>query len=543
MKKQHKGIFFVIIFGGGLLFWATAASIPGIMPTGTESKIDPEITITGTPADNFPDAQRAQFCSSGNAKSGTFVKEYRIPTECTQPLAIKADPDGNIWFAQTNTGNLAKFNPTTETFTEFPNELWPEKARSMIWGMDYGPDGSLWYTDENFDTVWKFSISDEKYDVISYPKTETPEGQADSLPQKIEFVGSHVVVNDFTGNKLTFFDPSQAADRDELTYLSVPSPVENSFTGDFAVDSEDNVWYTNWAFQQGGVLIKFDHPKYLEENAKNPEEILSLGDFTQAFTLPGTMSTPNGLAYGNDGNLWIAETSSSNFYKFDTNTEEFSTFITSDPHPTTYGNATGMVKAPVTRPYWIANDDNGNLVFNQQTANRLAIFEPISETLTEYLIPSKNPDWADCERPSADCGLAQVFGFTANGDKIWFTEWVENNIGYVDTSIPVPFSIDVEKSDITLQQGETIEFNMIVTPNTDSDIQNVSFVTSDTGNSINLYVDSDTDNFQLDADAPQVIRVSITADDNALALTYKVLLGAQTDEITISKFVTVKIIR
>ena len=543
MKKQHKGIFFVIIFGGGLLFWATAASIPSIMPEGEEPEMEqPEITITGTPADNFPDAQRAQFCSSGDAKSGTFVKEIEIPTKCTQPLAIRADPDGNIWFAQTNTGNLAKFDPTTETFTEFENELWPEKSRSMMWGMDYGPDGSMWYTDETYDSLWKFSIADEKYELVSFPRTETPEGQLDSLPQKIEFVGSFVVVNDFTGNKLTFLDPSQVGDREELNYLSLPSPVPNSFTADFAVDDEKNIWYTNWAMQQGGALVKFDHPRYLEENAKNPDETLALGDFTEAFTLPAIMSTPNGLEYGPDGNLWIAETSSSNFYKFDTDTKKFSTFITSDPHPTTYGNATGLVKAPVTRPYWFDTDNNGNLIFNQQTGNRLALFEPVSESLTEYLIPSKNPDWADCE-PSTNCGLAQVFGFTANGDKIWFTEWVENNIGYVDTSIPTPFTIDVAETNLTLKKGETAEFDVIVTPNTNSDIQNVSFVTADTGHSINLHIESDTDGFQLDADAPQVVRVSITADENALALPYKVLFGAETDEITISQFVTVKVIQ
>ena len=71
---------------------------------------DPEVTITGTPADNYPDVERSQFCSSDKiAKSTKFVQEFIIPTECTMPLAITSDYDGNVWFAQTNTGNLAKF--------------------------------------------------------------------------------------------------------------------------------------------------------------------------------------------------------------------------------------------------------------------------------------------------------------------------------------------------------------------------------------------------------------------------------------------------
>ena len=92
---------------------------------------DPQITITGTPEDNFPDEQRAQFCGSSDAKSTTYVREFSIPTLCTNPLAVVTDYDGNVWFAETNTGKLAKFDPVSETFTEYDNPLWPIGGRSM----------------------------------------------------------------------------------------------------------------------------------------------------------------------------------------------------------------------------------------------------------------------------------------------------------------------------------------------------------------------------------------------------------------------------
>ena len=101
---------------------------------------------------------RPRFCGSGDAKSTDFVTEYSIPTECTNPLAIVTDYDGNVWFAQTNTGKLSKFDPNTETFAEYDNPTWPQNGRSMMWGIDYAPDGSVWFTDEAFDSVWKFSI-------------------------------------------------------------------------------------------------------------------------------------------------------------------------------------------------------------------------------------------------------------------------------------------------------------------------------------------------------------------------------------------------
>ena len=520
MKKQTKGIIFTVLFGGGLLFWATAASMPNIMPPADEE----QITITGTPEDNFPDVQRAQFCESGDAKSTPYVQEYKIPTKCTQPLAIVTDPQGNVWFAQTNTGKIAKFDPNTETFVEYENPSWPPQRRSMMWGMDYSPDGSLWFTDEAHDRIWKFSIQDEEYVSMTYPS------DGESLPQRLKVQGSQIIVNDFTGGKLTFLDPAQVGE--EVTYTSLPSPIENSLAGDFAVDSQNNIWYTNWIFQTGGILVKFDRDKYVEDSPLN--------DATSVYEFPPDLTTPNGVVVGPEGKIWILDTSSSYFFSFDPESKEFTKYITSTPPPTTYGNASGLIKSPVSRPYWSEVDDSGRIVFNEQTANSMGFFDPIAQTLVEYLIPSKNPNWADCEGLS-DCGLSQMFGFTLDGDKVWFTQWVENNIGVLDTSVTLPFSIDIATQEIILAKGETIEFDMMVVPQTSSDVPDVSFVTSDTAPFFDLTIESDTSDFQLDFDGIQVIKVSVTAGNSALATTHKVLVGAQTDDVTISQYITVHI--
>ena len=89
------------------------------------SSDETDVTLTGTPADNFSEEQRSKFCGTGNAKSNNYVKEYKIPTDCTLPQAIITDDFGNIWFVESNTGNLAKFDPVLESFTEYENPLWP----------------------------------------------------------------------------------------------------------------------------------------------------------------------------------------------------------------------------------------------------------------------------------------------------------------------------------------------------------------------------------------------------------------------------------
>ncbi|HET6517580.1 MAG TPA: lyase [Nitrosopumilaceae archaeon] len=526
MKKQTKGIIAIVFFGGALLFWAAAASVPSIMPPDESM----QVTETGTPADNFPDEKRAQFCGTGDAKSNTYVREYKIPTECTMPLSIVTDPQGNVWFTQTNTGKIAKFDPSSESFTEYENPSWPPGARSMMWGIDYSPDGSLLYTDEATDSVWKFSILDEKYDRFNFP------AEGDSLPQRLEIVGSKIIINDFLGNKITFFDAAQT--ENELTYLSLPSPVENSVTGDFAVDQNNNLWYTNWIFQQDGVLVKFDEQGFSNLMKTSQEDVLPIHEYLSVFQLPPGLNTPNGVVADSKGNIWLADTSSSFFFSFDPESESFTQYSTSLPTASTYGNYSGLIKTPVTRPYWIELDQNERVVFNEQTANRIGIFDPNTNTLTEYLIPSKNPNWADCGL-LADCGLAQVFSFTVAGEKIWFTEWVENNIGVLDTSIPLPFKVSIDTDEIVLKKGEQTQINVNFVPNYDS--QSVSLVSTSTAAFDDLSIKSNVETIDLNSDEPTSIPIQVSASETALSGTYKVLIGGQTDDVTISKYLTLHV--
>ena len=522
---NKKGLLVAVFFGTILLTSTVAISLPNLM-----GPIDTENTTTGTPADNFPDVQRAQFCGSGEAKSTTYVREFTIPTACTNPLAIVTDFEGNVWFAQTNTGKLAKFNPITESFTEYENPIWPPNGRSMMWGIDYSSDGSIWYTDETFDSVWRFSPQDEKYQRLPYPS------EGDSLPQKLKVDGSQIIVNDFTGNKITFLDPTQS--NEDLSYLSLPSPVDDSVTGDFAIDANNNLWYTNWLFQQGGVLVKFDQEGYRTSVANTGDEAFPLFDYIDVLPLPDNLLTPNGATYTDDGKIWLVDTSSSNFFSFNIDDETFTQYVTSDPALSTYGNSSGIIKTPISRPYWIETNDLGQIVFNEQTANRLAVMDPKSESLVEYFVPSMNPNWGDCGEIE-NCGLAQIFDFTVDGDKIWFTEWVENNIGVVDTSIELPLNIELESNMFNLKAGQSREITFVVSPQTSQDLYDVSLILSDTHEFLNVVSDSSTQVFQLDFDAPRPIAATILVSDDALPGTYKVLLGAQTDEVSVSKYLTV----
>ena len=529
MKRRTKGILAFVFLGGIMITSGFLAAIP---KSGPEVE-NPEITITGTPADNFPDVQRAQFCGSSIAKSTDYVQEYSIPTPCTNPLAIVTDYDGNVWFAQTNTGKVAKFDPITKTFSEYDNPSWPKGARSMMWGIDYAPDGSVWYTDEAFDSVWKFSTIEEKYERLGYPSEE------DSLPQRILVDGSQIIINDFTGNKLTLLNPTQSSE--EVNYISIPSPVDNSVTAGFAVDASDNIWYTNWLFQQGGVLVKFNQTDYLDTVASSGEQFLGLLDFIQIYQLPPELLTPNGAAVGNDGTIWLADTTSSSFFNFDPLTEQFTQYVTAEPILSTYGNQTGIVKTPISRPYWIETDDQGRIVFNGQTANTISVMDPKSQSLVEYQIPSKNPYWGDCDPGTgmmiADCGLAQIFDFTVDGEKIWFTEWVENNIGVVDTSIKLPLNVETKQREISIKTGESTDLGFVIQSQSETSLSDISPIISKTNQLLSIS-SSVPKKIALNPNESMTIDATISADKNIMPGTYKILVGAQMPDVSVSEFIT-----
>lgn len=515
MKK--KGLA-VAIFFGVILITSTLAlalnSSPNMQNPLTKS------TITGTPADNFPDLDRPKFCGTSNAKSNQYVTEYKIPTDCTQPLAITTDDSGIVYFVQTNTGKIAKFDPDTQYFVEYPNPDWPAGARSMMWGIDYS-FGDVWYTDDSFDSIWKFSTTDEAYSRVGFPSKE------DALPQHLKVLGNQVIVNDFYEGKISLYDHTQASG--DPTYTNIPTPLPGSFVGGFDVDSAGNIWYTNWMLRQGGALIKFDYNKFSDFVASNTGQNATVLDFSETFNLPPAIGAPNGLAVDQNGNVWLADTASSNFYKFTESDESYTRYTTPNAPAATYGNVTGVIKIPISQPYW-AQIEGGKLYFNEQASNALAVFDIEQEKLVEYHVPSKNPNWGDCG-VRADCGIAQVFGFDVAEDKIWFTQWVENKIGKVDLAKSLSADVSAATKQVSIPRGQTATVDVMI--NTSQKAEILSKATSE-------FSDIAVQTPSLVSES-QSIPVSIVSSPSALPGVYKVLVSARTADITVSEFITVTI--
>jgi virginiamycin B lyase len=502
---------------GSIMVGSSTVALFGGFGSIKNSAQNTGITITGTPADNYKDKDRPTFCETSDAKSNRYITEFKIPTACTQPLAIITDHSGNVWFAETNTGKVAKFDPYTENFTEYENPLWQTHEKAMMWGISYASDGNLWYTDSGHNLIWKFSPTDKKYASFNYPITS---GQSEAFPQMLVTNGKEILVNDFVGRKISSFNLDQVGST--IDYSIIHSPGNYNFTSAMAVDSNGKIWYAVWIYQQGGNLVRYD-----------PQT----GNKTQ-FTLPSGVLAPNGISIDKNGKIWITDTASSLFVSFDPQSQQFTKFITQIPNESTYGNSSGLIKTPISRPYWNQIDNNGKIWFNEQVANSMGVFDPAKGYLVEYLVPSKNPNWSDCGALQ-DCGVSQVLDFTTSDDKVWFTEWVENNIGFLDPKAPLPVDVSATPTDITLHRGENSTISFTITPNEQIN-DTATIVTASTANTNDLVVSNDHQQITVTSQ-PKTISINISADNFAFTGMYKVLIGARYHDVTISKYVTVTI--
>ncbi len=572
MKQRAKGIFVTVFFGGILITSLVVIAIPGVEPD-ERGMGSPAPSVAGLDLDysaNYEEADRVRYCGTGLPPLSTaYIREFAIPTECTNPLAIAVDYDGNPWFAESNTGRVATFDLETETFTEYPNPSWPEGAVSMMWGMDHAPDGMVWFTDDASDSMWMFHPITGQYG-----RLPVPAAVPDPLPQRLIVDGSRIVVNDFYGNMLVFLDPSQP-DR----FLVAPSPIDGTVTSGFVPDAEGYIWYTSWDGMPGGdgYLVRFDHDRYVDVAATTGQAYLPPIDFVDLIELPPTVQTPNGIAISGDGGIWLADTTSSSVFEYDPAMGLFTQYVTASPIESTYGNKTGVIKSPLSRPYWMTADDAGRLVFNSQTSNNISVLDPILQRIVEYHVPSKNPYWADCgavpgdgayggpdsgdaSQSAADpdaaggmaserCGVAQVFDLDVHGDKIWFTEWAENKIGVVDTSVPAPFDVEPSTQFTAAPPGGTASVTFDVTgPAADSGDRSAQIEPFAVSGSPYVLATmlagagaQDGDGYDGRAYGANLsgIPVLIAVAGDAPSGIYKVLLGAQAPDVSVGRFVTV----
>lgn len=180
---------------------------------------------------------------------GCFICEYPIPTPNSGPGDITVGPDGNLWFTETNTDKVGRFNPGTETFTEFNLA-----AGTRPEGIVTGPDGNLWVTGHDNNTIVRMNTSGTILNVFPIPgpdsgATNIIVGPDGALWFPMEFDDPDGFVDGDTIARIATDAPNLGT----VTKYTTPTPESRPVIVTNGPDG--HIWFTEVAANQIGELI------------------------------------------------------------------------------------------------------------------------------------------------------------------------------------------------------------------------------------------------------------------------------------------------
>jgi virginiamycin B lyase len=487
---------------------------------------------------------KSQFCGiNSKSNSNQYIQEVILTSECEMPLAIiNDDEEEGIWYISTKHGSLIFYEYKTKAFVKYDIPVWKSRDNpidsSQVWDLKLDPSKeNLWFTDEKQNLIWKFNKQNKVFEHFKIPETNLSFGTI--YPVSIDF--------DTNGNIFFVGIRSQALWIGNIALMKsgtsdgitkIPLPIEDFkdfdpsiiSTGSIVVDKKNNnVWISVLAFGYKGQIYKYD----LTNKTFKKYDI-------------GDLPSPVGMTLDEKGNIWISDHGTSLFVKLDPYDGSLTKYVTSTISPKIFAGEKVSAQA-YTLPYWMKKGLDNSIIFNEHIGNKIGIFHPSNQTLVEYWIPSQNKLFGQCppDSPENSCGIGNILQITNESNKqaIWFTEWSENKIGYVDTSIPLPFSINSTENEISLSPGESKEIKFQINSYTDSSLRPISSSTlTPSGNLGTSYGVFSENSINLKTNESKEISFVFTLSNDVAIGNYVLMLGAEDDTISISKAIPVKVI-
>jgi virginiamycin B lyase len=348
-------------------------------------------------------------------KQSGFIKEFAVPFEELGLKGITTDLQGNVWFyhSTNTTSTLVLFNPANGEFRKFPVEG-PTVTDEPIINLASSQlafdteRNAVWFTDSRINSVGRLNI-----DTAQISLWPLPTEQAGPMGITLSPEGNSMWFAEITGDKIARLDVSSGKIEEYPT-------GEESGPALLAFDDSGQLWVT-LSFADSVLLAQ---PWALAPNS-------SLG--ISRFSLPEPdRFSPLGIAFS-EGKVFLPDHGSSRIIVGDAN----SNLQQYDEYWTSPSSA-----FPTTLPSQIVPDKEGNVYFAQHGGNRIGVISQ-NGTMTEY------------EVPTGPLSTVVYLSVSGDGRRVWFAEWASNKIGFLDTTMQVPFALDVLKHDMTLDKSGT----------------------------------------------------------------------------------------
>jgi streptogramin lyase len=307
--------------GGGTsrdIWTATRASTSD--PFGNLARV-PELNSDYAESPNWisPDGCKIYFMSTRPGGPGgqdiweatrppimTGTTEYPVPTASSEPVAIVAGPDGNLWFTEYSVGKIGRITPAG-TITEFATGVTKEVS-----GITVGPDGNLWFTESGADKIGRITVAGG---VAEFPLPSSgsfPEQIAAGPDGNLWFTERH-------NGRIGRITPSGV-----VAEFSIPTA--SSEPVGIVAGPDGNLWFNEFSGNKvgrittAGVITEFvaaGSPSlitvgpdanlwFTEEGGEKIARITTSGSIVE-YPVPTAMAGPQGITAGPDGNIWFTE--------------------------------------------------------------------------------------------------------------------------------------------------------------------------------------------------------------------------------------------
>ena len=262
------------------------------------------------------------------------------------PSGTAADPEGNVWVADSYNHRLQKFNSKGEYLSQFGSEGSGNGQFLYPYGIAVDSEGNIWVVDTENHRVQEFNSKGEF--IRKFGSEGSGNGQFYYPSGIAADPEGNVWVADSYNNRLQKFNP-------EGEYLS-QFGSEGSGNGQFfypygiAVDSEGNIWVVD---TENHRVQKF-----------NPE-----GEYLNQFGSEGSGNGqffyPRGIAIAPEGNVWVADSGNGRIQAFDSEGEYLFKF-----------GSEGSGIGKFWEPFGIATDSENNVWVADTYNNRIQKWIP-----------------------------------------------------------------------------------------------------------------------------------------------------------------------
>jgi len=336
---------------------------------------------SGRPAPD-PNSRLPRTLVQGEATKYIAV-EYELPNNKAEPHEVAVDLEGNAWVTQRVGGKLGHLDPTSFTYTEFTPPAGQSQTNRLN-AITRAANGKLWFIDGGPNRRWlSIDPKTKEFDVYELPKLKN--GSASGNTMRVHPDGS-VWLNSIAANQVIRLDPATK----EFTVFEVPAGVKRGRTANpygMAISGDNKVWFIeNAVNQMGRIDPKTGKIDEFPIFVKNP------------------VARKGGM--DSEGNVWVGLHGAGKLMKIDYKTVKMTVY---DPPTEDAG------------PYSVQGDLKSPLVwFSEQHVDKMARFDPKTETFTEF--PLANAE-SDPRRIEVD---------PTNPNRIWWSGNLSGRMGYIE---------------------------------------------------------------------------------------------------------------